>query len=30
VDELARPLAPEEVPQDYWGDGLRDPAAHKI
>lgn len=30
VDEVARPLVPEEVPQDYWGDGLRDPAAHKV
>ncbi len=30
VDEVSRPLSPEEFPNDYWGDGFRDPAAHKI
>lgn len=30
VGDVARALAPEEMPQDYWGDGFRDPAAHKI
>lgn len=30
VEDVARALGPGEMPADYWGDGFRDPASHKI